>query len=360
VPADDGLHVIDLSSPARITDSGPLPMPTDGATAAAIADDLLAITTDRDKLITVDVRQRTSPVARAAVDVTLCDDCAGFDVVGDTLFIASAKNGLRTARLPALAVLGGASADRTSNYENVVVANGIAYVGDHGFGLRAYDVSDPTLPRALGQLSLHDGSFGDFVGAMAYEDGRVYVGWGAELIIVDVSKPSQPVRMSTTPIDQEIVRLRVRDRRVYVAGSPYHRLTDGAGLIILDAATPDAVQVLGHFDCAGSSDLTLSGNLVALACAGAFVFVDVADPTRPIQRSAWMPPVRPPMAVASDGTRVYLGHGGGVTAFDLADPSTPKQLAEHATAAAVQAVRTTAGHVLATCGQTGVYRWDAP
>lgn len=127
---------------------------------------------------------------------------------------------------------------------------------------------------------------GGMVWAVAAAGGRAYLGVGRRIEVFDVSDPRAPVRVGRTG---ELSNL-VHD--VAVAGTVAYVLTG-------------------------------DGSLVNRNHGGLHV-IDVADPTRPIERSYWPCPDATNAVVVGDGVAYVIGYA--VHALDVADPDRPRLL----------------------------------
>ncbi|WP_394835943.1 hypothetical protein LVJ94_03430 [Pendulispora rubella] len=352
VPAWDGLHVLDLSNPKSISDTGPIAMPSEGIRDAAILGNVLGVVTDRGKLLTIDVTEPRAPVSKAVVDISLCSECIGVQAAAGNLFLGAGSGGLRTGTVSDLKFLGSAYPGTLLapvDFEGIAVEGNIAYVADwYGGGLRIYDVSDPTHPKQISQLA------GGNYHAVAYAGGRVYLGQrtnGGVITVIDVSDPTHPTPLGSIETDQTWA--------ITLRGSLAFE-TDNGGLTIFDVSNPASITTVGRYACPYGQGVALSGNMAAVACTDGFHFVDVSNPATPVKKSTWAPKwPGSSAAVAASGTRMYLGHSEGVTVVDLADPTAPKVLDRWRTSYDVRSLTLSApDQLIATCGSGGVYKWS--
>ncbi|WP_394849593.1 hypothetical protein LZC95_19350 [Pendulispora brunnea] len=351
VPGWDGLHVLDLSDPKKISDTGPTTMPSEGINDVAISGNALGVVTDRGRLLTVDVSQPRAPVSKAVVDISLCGSCTSVHAAAGNLFIGAGSAGLRTGRVSDLSFLGSAYPGTALDFEQVVVQGNIAYVADwYGGGLRIYDVSDAARPKQLGQLQ--GGNFH----AVAYSNGRVYLGQrtnGGLLAVIDVADPAHPTVLGSVETEGTW-DITLRNSLAFVA--------DDGGLKIFDVSNPASIKNVGQYACSYARSVALSGNIAALACTDGFHFVDVLQPSQIVKKSVWAPKwPGSSAAVAALGARMYLGHGGGVTVVDVTDAASPKVLDAWPTSYDVRSLTLSApDQLIAACAIGGVYRWSLP
>jgi hypothetical protein len=363
VPAHDGLHVLDLSSPTAIEHTGPIALPTAGVNDAAAASGTLAIVTDRGRMLLLDLTEPAAPVQRTAIDVSLCADCVGVAATDETLYLADIVGGLRTGSLGDLAMRG-RSPELPAQpnglqfvFEGVEVVDGHAYVADWLYGIRIYDVSNPAAIAELGSLAT-----GGAPDAVAVADGRAYLvegtGGGA-LHVLDVADPEQPALLGSTQTSKAVDVVIAGDL-AYVADE---ELFGTGGLKIYDVADPAAIRLLGTYNtgCANARGVAVLGELAIVACSSdGFHLVDVAAPAQP-RRVAVIPApgISTAWSVAAWEGHAVLGHDHGVMVASLATPSAPRVIARHATASTVRALAVPVpGRVVAAAGLAGVYQWQ--
>ena len=355
MPTDEGLFTLDLSGKTPAV-TGPVALATGQANAAAVAGGLLAVITERGQLVTADVTTATAPAGAALVDISLCADCIGVDVVGETLFVADIVGGLRIAALPDLVASGRGKPDEFVVFEDVDVADGLAYVADWNYGLRIFDVSDLAAPVEVGKVQT-----GGYASTVSVGGGYAYVGEstnGGALKVVDVSDPAKPAVVAQL-VTSKSVDVELDGRLVYIADTS---LDAPGGMRIVDVGTPTAPALLGSYTTCGEVlDVAVAGDLALLACSyDGFHLVDVSDPANPTQLATWSPPSpNAAQAVALDGARAYLGHSAGVFVADITDPAAPVIGDEYPTAWTVRAIHVpAAGRIVASVGLAGVYQWQ--
>lgn len=364
VPADNGLHVLDLSTPTFVIHSGPLDLETANVNATAATADVLAIVTDRGRLLALDVTNPTDPAHARTTDVSLCASCVGVKALGETVYVADSVGGLRTASLPDLAPLGRAPGlpplpgrgGLQLVLSDLEVAGTRAYAADWLFGLRIYDVSDPRRPALLGSLAT-----GGAPSSVTVEGARAYVAEGSSggaLRVIDVADPAHPVQLGAARTTKAM-KVVVRGSIAYVADEA---LGDTGGLRILDVSNPGAITELGVYDtdCSSAGDVAVVGTVAVVACqSDGFHWVDVSNPAAPIRLRAQRlaPGQGTAQAVAAWQGYAALGHARGVVVVDDAGTT----VAAYETAFPVRALDVTAdGRILAACGLGGLYQWKPP
>ena len=365
VPAHDGLHTLDLTTPTAIAHTGPLAVATTGVTTASANGDVLAIATDRGRLLSFGIATApTQPADPQVVDVTLCADCVGVAVADGTIYIADIVGGLRTGALADLAPHGRSAAlpvvpmrgGLEFVYEGVAVAGTYAFVADWLFGLRVYDVTSSFAPVLVGSLAT-----GGSPSGVTVDGDRVYVAEGTNggmLRVIDVSNPAQPIALGGVETSKAMA-VEVRGTTAYVADES---LFGPGGLRIFDVANPAAITQLGLYntDCLWARDVALIGNLAVVACGGdGFHWIDVSNPASPTRIAVTRAEheTSSAMSVATWDGHAVLGHDRGVIVMS-AGP-VPQTIASFSTSWPVRALAVpTPGRIVAACGPGGVYQWE--
>jgi len=357
IPAFDGLYAMDLSTPGTAKIGARIDALSDGTEAVAVVGSLFTATTNRGRLLTIDVSAPQSPVVKATVDTSLCSDCGGVSVDGDHLYVADHAGGVRAGTLADLAHLGRDATAERVDVEGLAVHAGKAYAADWWFGLRIFDVADPTKPKALGAIAT-----GGKPSSVAYEDGFAYVGEstnGGALRVVDVSDPAKPAIVGSVATSFAL-HVVVRNKKVFVADKT---LNSAGGLHIFDTTDPKAIKQIGSYtDCGDVYYVSVDGNTAAVACEKGWDIVDITTLTAP-KKLGHVDVASPNSATSTaiSGSRAYLGSTGGMIAFDITNPASPQKVTERATPFDVEDLLITKpGHVVAACGMAGVYQWDIP
>jgi hypothetical protein len=356
LPAADGLYSIDLTLAAPVL-SAPTALAVEGGNVALLDGDVLSVVTDRSRLVTVNVAE--VPSVSADVNVSLAADAIGVVTSGDQLFVAASASGLRTGRLHDLQPLGrGYQNDVQIDFEDVAVSGTTVYAADWFSGLRVYDVSTPATPKKIGELAT-----GGLPSAIAYADGKVYLGEATNatvLRVIDVSDPTHPKQVGALPTSQ-IYDLQIVGTRLYSSEGGQ----GGGGLVIYDVADPTAPKQLGSFaeTCDEAHGVGVSGTVAVVGCGSIAQIVDVSNPAAPAFLGTW--PISAAQgsigAVVTDATHAYLGHDRGVTVIDVTTPSQPELVVDEPTAYSVRGLYLpAAGRIVAAAGLGGIYQWKLP
>lgn len=365
IPAEDGLYILDLSNPDDIQQRGPFDLDTAGALATTVAGPLLAVTNDRGELGVFDV-SATEPARIARLPVTVCVDCRRSALAGhgDLLAIADREGGLRIATAANLALVGRLTVPAGMvDFQDVAVDGKLAYVADASYGLRIYDLANPATPSLRARVAT-----AGYPSAVALDPAstRAYLAESTErgnLRVFDIATPAEASEIGATAAGLAY-DVEIAGDLAYVTRS---NQDDSLGVLrIFDIGDSSAIRPVSLYseNCRSARDVALAGDLAVVAChdPGGFHFLDVSDPARPVRRAV-VPVPAPSSAwsVAAWPGGAALGHDRGVIIVDLANPSAPVTVEEHATAFAVRALAAPGdGRLIAGCGPGGVYQWALP
>ena len=161
----------------------------------------------------------------------------------------------------------------------IAVQGSFAYVAESMYGLRIFDISDPTSPTRVGECDTK---------------------WTAH----DVA----------------------------VSGTIACVADNMRGMQIIDVSDPTSPRIIGNFNAGGNAyDVTISGTLAYVSFNETGVkIVDISDPTSPTLVGSYCPTVGYPRDVVVIGSRAYIAAGdGGFQILDVSDPSNPTLLCSY-------------------------------
>lgn len=133
-----------------------------------------------------------------------------------------------------------------------------------------------TYVRGAGQNMHLLGQIGGAVNAVAVQGNYAYLGVGPNLLVLDVSLPSNPLKVSSVLLDGVVKDIAVSGTRAYVAA-------DDRGLYILDISAPAGPALIGVYDTIGNAQKVMElGGLVYLTDYNEGLLVlDVSHPAQP-------------------------------------------------------------------------------
>lgn len=243
--------------------------------------------------------------------VTLRDTTTGADLgsttVSDLAALASTTVSLSWSTLGvsvgphALAVVvSGVDGDADPDNDS---AGTVGWIRESGFGL-----------KAVGALA----GLGGHGRCLARDGDLLAVGFGAELLLVDVTAPDTASSLGR-------IRLPGRIEAVALAEGLACTANGNRGVQLIDVGDPTTPVHVQTFDTSGfAADVALSGSLLAVADGRTGIrLIDVTTPANPTLVGALVTggPVR---AVTFDGSRlIALDRDQGVFVVDVGDPTVP-------------------------------------
>jgi hypothetical protein len=288
-----------------------------------------------------------------------------------------------TGNLEIIDIRSPANPTRVSRYNMAEYSQGIAVAGDYAYvadgraGLQVIDISKPAQPRQIGSFAPTSHRFAgialdwiesaftgvEVVGNHCYvAELFLRVGHGTRIIgssvqIIDISAPSKPQRVGSTPIGAYDV-LRQYQFGSHVQGmvlSGKHLLVAGgrAGLQTVDISQPAVTQVIGHLHPGGyAPQVTLASNHAYIAeqrrwtgsneVLGGLRIIDVGDPANPTLIGG--DDVGDATDVAVSGTNACVLAEGSVHIFDVTNPANPRRAGAYSSGADLAKVAVTGRH----------------
>jgi hypothetical protein len=194
--------------------------------------------------------------------------------------------------------------------------------------LLVLDVSNPAIPVRVTSLALPTSSLA-IVGNVLYDGTTDH-----RLVVIDVTNLASPIVRSSTNLSGFPVTMRANGSLLLIAA-------DTAGLLTYSVSNPLAPALLSQFKPSSAVEgVTVDGNLALLAAAdGGFVIADMTNPSVPVLAGRFpmepltcfadLDPASPPglVAVSANNGIAYLGSFsmyGRVFGFDYRQPAHPR------------------------------------
>ncbi|MBL9135996.1 MAG: hypothetical protein JNK85_09020 [Verrucomicrobiales bacterium] len=199
---------------------------------------------------------------------------------------------------------------------DVALQGTLCYAACGGSGLLILDVSKPSQPKLLAHLKLPD-----FTRSIAVTGSYVYLA-GSEsdigLRVVDVSEPSNPREVAQVPLEGGASTIVVSGDRAFLAGN--RDAFKDAEVLVVDVATPSQPKILARME--------MGSVVMDMAAAGNLLFVT----RNPTVLMPGFPPQTNPMK------------GGDLQIFDCSNPSNPVLVGEYDMAGLASGISATATH----------------
>lgn len=358
---EDGVSVVDMSTPGAPAMRGSYRIPEGGAYDLAVADTLLLAAAGRQGVMVLELaedgtlrwrgsHQETGDTRHLAADGTLAAaanvrgevlvldismpnlpsithalpataDVDGLALVGNMLAIASAQTvqvwdvSHSPPRFSNDALNAGEGINFGGQRKGQLVGDRL-YVADWFSGIHIYDVSFPRQPRLLSSYHTPGSPKGVVV-----KDGIAFIADDDHgLQVVNVRNPRAPVFVASlqteglayTPVIGE-------DGKLYLAS---HR----GGFQIIDITHPDAPQLLGQVDTPGKAwSIAVASHIafVADAEAGLLIF-DVRDSGQPSLIGQFNPGGNAEDVWVENNTAYVAFFDDGLYELDVSDPAAPQ------------------------------------
>lgn len=172
----------------------------------------------------------------------------------------------------------------------------------------------PLLPcKKLPKQGFFIGSFGGESSFLAIQDNLAYAGEGSQLAIVDISCPTQPVKISQLGLPGKVNHVQIVGDLAYVAA-------EYGGLVIVDVTRPSTPRRLGHIPSEGVANyVQVVGDLAYISTSTALEIADVSNPDEPKLRSRFTTSAQRTEVV---GDLLYID-AYELQILDVSDPDNP-------------------------------------
>lgn len=357
VGAGESILVLDLADLTEPQLVGEVTMPRGRAPLdLAVVDDVLYLTNGLLQIF--DVSDPTTPTLISTLPTTVNPT----DVVvanGHLFLFAVPDSGIHIYRLDGPGQLTGVTFVPFGNPRRGTVEGSFGYFLSAA-GLRIFDVANPSAPNPLGDVALpwpNDVRVdGDFAFVVDQDDG---------LVVIDVSRPAQPQRITHLPLDFTPNTLEVIDDHAYVAntagdlvvidisnpaspttvtileadpngngrrmapmGDHLLRANGRTGLRITDISAPTEPEDIGVYATqVAAHAIRRQGDYLYVASAEKGVkIVDISEPTVPFE-AAFYDTLGEARDLAVNGNTAYVADGSrGLLTLDITDPLMPRGL----------------------------------
>ena len=238
-----GLHVVDITDPAMITEVGSFR--TDGFSGKVVVEgDYAYVANTKRGLQVVDISDPESPSLTS--EVTLNPEANDIAISGDYAYISG-----ETGSLDIVNILEPDNPVHISSTVGYGAISSLKVDGDYVYlsgsstlneedtqkGICIIDVSDPASPNQAADLFMGMPDVDVDIDVM---DGFVYMGYGSDLMIVDVRNPNMPIGIFSMLSTFSVADIIFQDNYAFVV--------DLGGLMVLDIANPDRPVEAESFD----------------------------------------------------------------------------------------------------------------
>ena len=301
-------EIIDVSDPSAPVSISSYTLSCSGTGLGLWGNSLLRTTSDR-----IDVYDITDIEAPFYVDSYYFPGrIHDVQIRGDIAYVGALFQGLVVLDISDIqhpVVIGGI--ENTYDYEYIDVQGEILCDGIH-----VVDVSDPTNPVVIANLG------NSWVLDVDLKDNLAFVvSYDEELIVFDLSDPSDPVLLSTYPAGfLHHAKVALKDTLAFL--SVYGV---GAAVHIISYADPSAPELVGTYGTGYSMVVAVDEDIMYTRLSSDLHVVDVSDPSNPTllgtydEFTFWTP-----WAMVPQGDYLYTTDAyGNSVVFDVSDPGNP-------------------------------------
>ncbi|MFX0208065.1 MAG: Ig-like domain-containing protein [Candidatus Hodarchaeota archaeon] len=260
----------------------------------------------------IDISDPTTPTFAAVYDEW---NSEGYDVhvTGDNAYIAGGTFYILDISDPTSPERIVSVAGTFNQGYDLDVAGNYAYVANGTYGLRVFDISDPSAPFLADSFSTSYSSQGVYV----YGD-YAYVAVGSNgLQVIDISDP-------TTVSGVDIINTDYA-RDVFIAGNYAYVADAGSGLRVIDISDPSNPTLAGSYNTPGYAyEVYVEGDYAYVADGSSGLqVIDISDPTTPSLIDSFGTSDSS-QGVYVEGNYAYLADGSnGLQVIEISDPVTP-------------------------------------
>lgn len=248
----------------------------------------------------------------------------------------------------------------------MLIHNQVMYVNDNNDTLKVFDINTEITPTLLSYLPIGDEKYD-----MALSSDYLYIAGANELLILNVSNPTQPfaVNLSVITNRQSLVEVAINFPYLYLVDaadgirtldvtdpvSPqeinqynnmwlirdglvvkdnYAYLGTWQGVRIVDISAPSFPVDMGEYHQKGVDDIALIGDTLYVAgYTDGLQWLDITDPIRP-QLMGRMPTTGTTHILISEN-HAYVGVWDGMYIMDVSDPNNPAIIGDYRSGQAV-------------------------
>ena len=216
--------------------------------------------------------------------------------------------------------------DFKKNALGLAVAGNFAYVADGPFGIQVIDVGNPVHMRHVAHLDI-----GGYVKEGIRVKGNfLYAlrsGWKtSELVVVDVSSPSQPAITGRVQFQGMAWGMDVSGDYAFVGVDKGH-VENGGGLAVVDLRVPSRPSVIGWYQCNEALGVQVVGQRAYVAIwEEGVAILDVSNPQKPTEVGRFSSPGAVYSVYVENQTAYVAANQAGLQIFDISNPDKPKRL----------------------------------
>lgn len=367
----DGLYVVDVSNPNEPAHVGNLETTRKRPTSIVVVGDRAYVAHADGFLTVLDISDPDSPAEMVAHQV--CQQIADMvvatgDSQGHTYIYAT---GGETGGVQVVDITDPATPAKIGRYRapggaaSIAVADGHAYVLGTRGQLWIVDVSAPEEATQTGFYTGQTEDYSYFGGHVAIAANYAYVTTRTDMHVLDVSIPTQPIRVSSYIFPSGVAALAAREEYVYVATiEDTHDPFESRGALRMIDVSNRAAPLETRYIITDPE--AMKAHPTDVAVVGDYAYVTTSRGLwilhAPIQTNPSMVGIETPgsaLGVAVNDGYAYVADGlSGLRLFNVSDATSPFDVGHVGIAGLTVDVAVGDGYVCALNEQEGLWVWD--
>ena len=180
-----------------------------------------------------------------------------------------------------------------------------------GQEIRVLNINNPTSPRRVSEYNIENA-----LKDLCVTNDFAYFGRKNDLISVDISDPSNPVKLSSLILSYEISDLVIKDTLIYLT-------TIDSGLRIINVYNPNNMVEIGRLTGYDSLKNILIKDTLAFVTNGDFLIFNISDPTNPFLVSTLATQGLATSLSVQENYAYINDLGYGLIIINISNPSSP-------------------------------------
>jgi hypothetical protein len=233
------------------------------------------------------------------------------------------------------------------DYANdIQMVGNLVYVMGGLSGLHIISLADPANPVEIGRYTWYPL---DVIGGVYVTGNLAYVCLYYTCVVLDVSNPANPITLGEWDVPGNITEITFVHENIAIAAG------DDTGPYILDVSDPTNGHYIGGFPDPVGGALGMAGEYLCMAgYPGGVTLYDISDPTQPQWVATCDTTLQAGGSVMSGNYAYVATYSDGLHIIDLTSPLQPSLIAVCDSAAGI--VTVTGSHAIITC--SGLHIWN--
>ncbi|MEA2070402.1 MAG: hypothetical protein U9O98_03845 [Asgard group archaeon] len=234
-----------------------------------------------------------------------------------------------------------------TSIQGVIVRNNYAYLlAGYGFDtiLVILDISDPTTPTYLGNITVSGGFYDFYV-----SDEYAYIAQGAAgVAIIDIYYPDYPQISLRYDEHGDVYGVDMKGNNLIIAAEEY--------LHVIDMTNPYEPEQISNYTRTGSfyTDVKISGNYAYTVCNEGFDIIDLSNPVKPEKIGQFFNYMNPIWLSIEDRYVYLLDATEGITVYDVGNIAHPRAIGKFDDEADHHSLTVHKGYIFLAEGMNGV------